>query len=78
MVLQNNSMGYTYWLLRPRQRVLDRRREISRTLDFYACFFGRGRRGLSLCGVWCLMVVDLWLVLLCESISIFLGLRVFG
>jgi hypothetical protein len=33
---------------------------------------------LSLCGVWCLMVVDLWLVLLCESISIFLGLRVFG
>ncbi len=52
-------MGYTYSLLRPRQRVLDRRIEISRTPDFYACFFGRGRRDWwSLFGVWCLMVVD--------------------
>ena len=73
VVLQNNSMGYTYYLLRPERRVLDRRIEISRTPDFYACFFGRGRRGWSLFGFWCLMVVDFVVVVVVRKYFNFLG-----
>jgi hypothetical protein len=47
-VLRNRIRGYTYSWLRPERRALDRRIDISRTLYFYVCFFGRGRRGLSL------------------------------
>ena len=42
-VLQNKTRGYTYSWLRPEWWLLGRRTEISRTLHFYACFFGRGR-----------------------------------
>lgn len=42
-VLQNRIGGCTYCVLRPKGWILDRHREISRTLDFYACFFGKGR-----------------------------------
>ena len=51
-MLRNKIRGYTYLWLNLERRALDRRTEISRTLNFYACFFGRERRGLSLFG-WC-------------------------
>ena len=38
---RNTTAGYTYLWLRPELRLLGRRREISRTLGFYVCFFGR-------------------------------------
>ena len=75
MVLQNNLMGYTYYLLRPERRVLDRRIEISRTPDFYACFFGRGRRDWwSLFGFWWfLIVVNVVVVVVVRKYFNFLG-----
>lgn len=62
MVLRNRIRGYTYWSLRPEWLVLGRRIEISRTRDFYACFFGRERRDwwslyYSVGGVWWFVVV---------------------
>ena len=78
MVLQNNLMGYTYYLLRPERRVLDRRIEISRTPDFYACFFGRERRDWwSLFGFWCLIVVDFVVVVVVRKYFNFFGICVF-
>ena len=52
-VLRNMIEGCTYWLLRLEVRLLDRWREISRTLDSYVCSFGR-----ELCGMssYCLMM----------------------
>ena len=61
-VLRNRIMGCTYSWLRPERRVLDRRIEISRTLYFYVCFFGRGQRDLSLFGVGVVVVLVLLLL----------------
>ena len=80
-MLRNRIRGYTYWSLRPEWRVLDLRIEISRTLYFYACFFGRERRDwwslyYSAGGVWWFVVV---VVVACvKSISIFLDFNIRG
>jgi hypothetical protein len=42
-VLRNRIMECTYSWLRPIRPLLGRCTEISRTLDSYVCFFGRGR-----------------------------------
>jgi hypothetical protein len=42
-VLRNRIRECTYSWLRPIWPLLGRCTEISRTLDFYVCFFGRGR-----------------------------------
>ncbi len=56
---RNTIAGYTYLWLRPELRLLFRRREISRNLDFYVCFFGRYWFLTLLCLCLCLCLADL-------------------